>query len=164
VRKSRGSTEKNGRRKTSSEACCTPHLDAPWRPRDIERREGMNMRRTTAKKEVQNSVTSRNVRLPSTRPLWQHWRPKGPAFIQQVMCGRKRRFERRASESRQLSLRRKKAIASPANPLCGPEKDQRSIPKSAPTRSVDVLSRQTKKQRPHRMGKSAHLPALTSLE
>ena len=88
-----GSTEKMGAgTNVQRRLVALHHLDAPWRPRDIEQREGRILRQGNANSEVQifRYVTEGSF----DAYMWQTLETKA-RFIQQVMNGQTRRCARR---------------------------------------------------------------------
>jgi hypothetical protein len=85
------------------------HLDAPWRPRDIEQREGRILRQGNANKEVQifRYVTEGSF----DAYMWQTLETKA-RFIQQVMRGETSVRSAEDLESGALTYAEIKAIAS----------------------------------------------------
>jgi phage shock protein A len=85
------------------------HLDAPWRPRDIEQREGRILRQGNANKEVQifRYVTEGSF----DAYMWQTLETKA-RFIQQVMRGETSVRQAEDLESGALTYAEIKAIAS----------------------------------------------------
>jgi hypothetical protein len=86
-----------------------PHLDAPWRPRDIEQREGRILRQGNGNKEVQifRYVTEGSF----DAYMWQTLETKA-RFIQQVMRGETSVRSAEDLESGALTYAEIKAIAS----------------------------------------------------
>jgi N12 class adenine-specific DNA methylase len=109
-----GSTEKMGAgTNVQKKLVAEHHLDAPWRPRDIEQREGRILRQGNENKEVQiyRYVTENSF----DAYMWQTLETKA-RFIQQVMSGDVTVRNAEDLEGGALSYAEIKAIAS-GNPL-----------------------------------------------
>lgn len=109
-----GSTEKMGAgTNVQRRLVALHHLDAPWRPRDIEQREGRILRQGNTSKEVQiyRYVTEGSF----DAYMWQTLETKA-RFIQQVMRGETSVRSAEDLESGALTYAEIKAIAS-GNPL-----------------------------------------------
>jgi N12 class adenine-specific DNA methylase len=109
-----GSTEKMGAGTNVQERLVAlHHIDAPWRPRDIEQRDGRILRQGNRNKAVQiyRYVTEGSF----DAYMWQTLETKA-RFIQQVMTGKVSVREAEDLESGALSFAEIKAIAS-GNPL-----------------------------------------------
>jgi N12 class adenine-specific DNA methylase len=105
-----GSTEKMGAgTKVQRRLAALHHLDAPWRPRDIEQREGRILRQGNTNKEVQifRYVTEGSF----DAYMWQTLETKA-RFIQQVMRGETSVRSAEDLESGALTYAEIKAIAS----------------------------------------------------
>ena len=105
-----GSTEKMGAgTNVQRRLVALHHLDAPWRPRDIEQREGRILRQGNANKEVQifRYVTEGSF----DAYMWQTLETKA-RFIQQVMRGETSVRSAEDLESGALTYAEIKAIAS----------------------------------------------------
>jgi N12 class adenine-specific DNA methylase len=105
-----GSTEKMGAgTNVQKRLVALHHLDAPWRPRDIEQREGRILRQGNASKEVQifRYVTEGSF----DAYMWQTLETKA-RFIQQVMRGETSVRSAEDLESGALTYAEIKAIAS----------------------------------------------------
>jgi hypothetical protein len=105
-----GSTEKMGAgTNVQRRLVALHHLDAPWRPRDIEQREGRILRQGNENKEVQifRYVTEGSF----DAYMWQTLETKA-RFIQQVMRGETSVREAVDLESSALTYAEIKAIAS----------------------------------------------------
>ena len=105
-----GSTEKMGAgTNVQQRLVALHHLDAPWRPRDIEQREGRILRQGNANKEVQifRYVTEGSF----DAYMWQTLETKAH-FIQQVMRGETSVRSAEDLESGALTYAEIKAIAS----------------------------------------------------
>jgi N12 class adenine-specific DNA methylase len=105
-----GSTEKMGAgTNVQRRLVALHHLDAPWRPRDIEQREGRILRQGNANKEVQifRCVTEGSF----DAYMWQTLETKA-RFIQQVMRGETSVRSAEDLESGALTYAEIKAIAS----------------------------------------------------
>ena len=105
-----GSTEKMGAgTNVQRRLVALHHLDAPWRPRDIEQREGRILRQGNANKEVQifRYVTEGSF----DAYMWQTLETKA-RFIQQVMRGETSVRAAEDLESGALTYAEIKAIAS----------------------------------------------------
>jgi hypothetical protein len=105
-----GSTEKMGAgTNVQRRLVALHHLDAPWRPRDIEQREGRILRQGNANKEVQifRYVTEGSF----DAYMWQCLETKA-RFIQQVMRGETSVRAAEDLESGALTYAEIKAIAS----------------------------------------------------
>jgi N12 class adenine-specific DNA methylase len=105
-----GSTEKMGAgTNVQRRLVALHHLDAPWRPRDIEQREGRILRQGNANKEVQifRYVTEGSF----DAYMWQTLETKA-RFIQQVMRGETSVRQAEDLESGALTYAEIKAIAS----------------------------------------------------
>jgi N12 class adenine-specific DNA methylase len=105
-----GSTEKMGAgTNVQRRLVALHHLDAPWRPRDIEQREGRILRQGNANKEVQifRYVTEGSF----DAYIWQTLETKA-RFIQQVMRGETSVRSAEDLESGALTYAEIKAIAS----------------------------------------------------
>ena len=105
-----GSTEKMGAgTNVQRRLVALHHLDAPWRPRDIEQREGRILRQGNANKEVQifRYVTEGSF----DAYMWQTLEIKA-RFIQQVMRGETSVRSAEDLESGALTYAEIKAIAS----------------------------------------------------
>jgi hypothetical protein len=105
-----GSTEKMGAgTNVQKRLVALHHLDAPWRPRDIEQREGRILRQGNANKEVQifRYVTEGSF----DAYMWQTLETKA-RFIQQVMRGETSVRSAEDLESGALTYAEIKAIAS----------------------------------------------------
>ncbi len=109
-----GSTEKMGAgTNVQARLIALHHLDAPWRPRDIEQREGRILRQGNRNPQV---YIFRYVTEGSFDAyMWQTLETKA-RFIQQVMSGRVSVREAEDLEGGALSFAEIKAIAS-GNPL-----------------------------------------------
>ena len=109
-----GSTEKMGAgTNVQKKLWVLHHLDAPWRPRDIEQRDGRILRQGNENEEV---IIYRYVTESSFDAyMWQTLETK-QRFIQQVMSGQVTVREAEDLESGALSFAEIKAIAS-GNPL-----------------------------------------------
>ena len=109
-----GSTEKMGAgTNVQKKLIAEHHLDAPWRPRDIEQREGRILRQGNENKEVQiyRYVTEGSF----DAYMWQTLETKA-RFIQQVMSGDVTIRQAEDLEGGALTYAEIKAIAS-GNPL-----------------------------------------------
>ncbi|HLG63102.1 MAG TPA: DEAD/DEAH box helicase family protein [Ktedonosporobacter sp.] len=109
-----GSTEKMGAgTNVQKKLIAMHHLDAPWRPRDIEQRDGRILRQGNENKEVQiyRYVTEGSF----DAYMWQTLETKA-RYIQQVMTGDVTVREAEDLEGGALSFAEIKAIAS-GNPL-----------------------------------------------
>src|SRR5262250_2120684 len=109
-----GSTEKMGAgTNVQRRLAALHHLDAPWRPRDIEQRDGRILRQGNQNKQVQiyRYVTEGSF----DAYMWQTLETKA-RFIQQVMSGKASVREAEDLESGALSFAEIKAIAS-GNPM-----------------------------------------------
>jgi hypothetical protein len=105
-----GSTEKMGAgTNVQRRLVALHHLDAPWRPRDIEQREGRILRQGNANKEVRifRYVTEGSF----DAYMWQTLETKA-RFIQQVMRGETSVRSAEDLESGALTYAEIKAIAS----------------------------------------------------
>src|SRR5450432_1306701 len=105
-----GSTEKMGAgTNVQRRLVALHHLDAPWRPRDIEQREGRILRQGNSNKEVQifRYVTEGSF----DAYMWQTLETKA-RFIQQVMRGETSVRAAEDLESGALTYAEIKAIAS----------------------------------------------------
>ncbi len=105
-----GSTEKMGAgTNVQKRLVALHHLDAPWRPRDIEQREGRILRQGNTNKEVQifRYVTEGSF----DAYMWQTLETKA-RFIQQVMRGETSVRSAEDLESGALTYAEIKAIAS----------------------------------------------------
>ena len=105
-----GSTEKMGAgTNVQRRLVALHHLDAPWRPRDIEQREGRILRQGNTNKEVQifRYVTEGSF----DAYMWQTLETKA-RFIQQVMRGETSVRSAEDLESGALTYAEIKAIAS----------------------------------------------------
>ncbi len=105
-----GSTEKMGAgTNVQRRLVALHHLDAPWRPRDIEQREGRILRQGNGNKEVQifRYVTEGSF----DAYMWQTLETKA-RFIQQVMRGETSVRSAEDLESSALTYAEIKAIAS----------------------------------------------------
>src|SRR5882724_959141 len=105
-----GSTEKMGAgTNVQRRLTALHHLDAPWRPRDIEQREGRILRQGNANKEVRifRYVTEGSF----DAYMWQTLETKA-RFIQQVMRGETSVRSAEDLESGALTYAEIKAIAS----------------------------------------------------
>jgi hypothetical protein len=105
-----GSTEKMGAgTNVQHRLVALHHLDAPWRPRDIEQREGRILRQGNANKQVQifRYVTEGSF----DAYMWQTLETKA-RFIQQVMRGETSVRSAEDLESGALTYAEIKAIAS----------------------------------------------------
>jgi hypothetical protein len=105
-----GSTEKMGAgTNVQRRLVALHHLDAPWRPRDIEQREGRILRQGNANKEVQiyRYVTAGSF----DAYMWQTLETKA-RFIQQVMRGETSIRAAEDLEGGALTYAEIKAIAS----------------------------------------------------
>src|SRR5438105_8245379 len=105
-----GSTEKMGAgTNVQRRLAALHHLDAPWRPRDIEQREGRILRQGNLNPEVRifRYVTEGSV----DTYMWQTLETKA-RFIQQVMRGETSVRSAQDLESGALSYAEIKAIAS----------------------------------------------------
>ena len=105
-----GSTEKMGAgTNVQRRLVALHHLDAPWRPRDIEQREGRILRQGNSNKEVQifRYVTEGSF----DAYMWQTLETKA-RFIQQVMRGETSVRSAEDLESGALTYAEIKAIAS----------------------------------------------------
>jgi hypothetical protein len=105
-----GSTEKMGAgTNVQRRLVALHHLDAPWRPRDIEQREGRILRQGNENKEVQiiRYVTEGSF----DAYMWQTLETKA-RFIQQVMRGETSVRAAEDMESSALTYAEIKAIAS----------------------------------------------------
>ena len=105
-----GSTEKMGAgTNVQRRLVALHHLDAPWRPRDIEQREGRILRQGNGNKEVQifRYVTEGSF----DAYMWQTLETKA-RFIQQVMRGETSVRSAEDLESGALTYAEIKAIAS----------------------------------------------------
>ena len=105
-----GSTEKMGAgTNVQRRLVALHHLDAPWRPRDIEQREGRILRQGNANREVQifRYVTEGSF----DAYMWQTLETKAH-FIQQVMRGQTSVRSAEDLESGALTYAEIKAIAS----------------------------------------------------
>jgi hypothetical protein len=105
-----GSTEKMGAgTNVQRRLVALHHLDAPWRPRDIEQREGRILRQGNGNKEVQifRYVTEGSF----DAYMWQTLETKA-RFIQQVMRGETTARSAEDLESGALTYAEIKAIAS----------------------------------------------------
>jgi N12 class adenine-specific DNA methylase len=110
VRVMLGSTEKMGAgTNVQRRLVALHHLDAPWRPRDIEQREGRILRQGNSNKEVQifRYVTEGSF----DAYMWQTLETKA-RFIQQVMRGETSVRAAEDLESGALTYAEIKAIAS----------------------------------------------------
>src|SRR5207248_1580572 len=109
-----GSTEKMGAgTNVQKKLWVLHHLDAPWRPRDIEQRDGRILRQGNENEQV---IIYRYVTQGSFDAyMWQTLETKA-RFIQQVMTGQASVREAEDLESGALSFAEIKAIAS-GNPL-----------------------------------------------
>lgn len=99
-----GSTEKMGAgMNVQRRLRALHHLDAPWRPRDIEQREGRILRQGNLNPQVEiyRYVTEGSF----DAYMWQTLETKA-RFIQQVMSGPHLRPHRRGSRRRRSHLRR----------------------------------------------------------
>jgi N12 class adenine-specific DNA methylase len=109
-----GSTEKMGAgTNVQQRLAALHHLDAPWRPRDIEQREGRILRQGNGNAQV--SIYRYVTEGSFDAYMWQTLETKA-RFIQQVMSGRVTVREAEDLESGALSFAEIKAIAS-GNPL-----------------------------------------------
>src|SRR5205807_277009 len=109
-----GSTEKMGAgTNVQRRLVALHHVDAPWRPRDIEQRDGRILRQGNRNEAVQiyRYVTEGSF----DAYMWQTLETKA-RFIQQVMSGKASVREAEDLESGALSFAEIKAIAS-GNPL-----------------------------------------------
>lgn len=105
-----GSTEKMGAgTNIQKKLVALHHLDAPWRPRDIEQRDGRILRQGNENKEIQiyRYVTEGSF----DAYMWQTLETK-QRFIEQVMNGKTSVREAEDLESNALSFAEIKAIAS----------------------------------------------------
>src|SRR5438105_12449467 len=105
-----GSTEKMGAgTNVQRRLAALHHLDAPWRPRDIEQREGRILRQgnLNAEVEIYRYVTEGSF----DAYMWQTLETKA-RFIQQVITGNTSVREAEDLESGALSYAEIKAIAS----------------------------------------------------
>jgi len=125
------------------------HLDAPWRPRDIEQREGRILRQGNANKEVQifRYVTEGSF----DAYMWQTLETKA-RFIQQVMRGETSVRSAEDLESGALTYAEIKAIASGNPAVAEKNQDRYRNPKA---RSTTGRSRQ---QQRHIRWRFADLP------
>src|SRR5205807_2302751 len=109
-----GSTEKMGAgTNVQKRLVALHHVDAPWRPRDIEQRDGRILRQGNSNEKVHilRYVTEGSF----DAYMWQTLETKA-RFIQQVMTGKASVREAEDLESGALSFAEIKAIAS-GNPL-----------------------------------------------
>jgi len=105
-----GSTEKMGAgMNVQSRLRALHHLDAPWRPRDIEQREGriLRQRNLNAEVEIYRYVTEGSF----DAYMWQTLETKA-RFIQQVMTGHTAVRSAEDLEGEALTYAEIKAIAS----------------------------------------------------
>ena len=109
-----GSTEKMGAgTNVQQRLVALHHLDAPWRPRDIEQRDGRILRQGNTNPQV--SIYRYVTEGSFDAYMWQTLETKA-SFIQQVMNGKTSVREVEDLESGALSFAEIKAIAS-GNPL-----------------------------------------------
>lgn len=109
-----GSTEKMGAgTNVQKRLIALHHVDAPWRPRDIEQREGRILRQGNRNPQV--SIYRYVTEGSFDAYMWQTLETKA-RFIQQVMSGRVTVREAEDLEGGALSFAEIKAIAS-GNPL-----------------------------------------------
>src|SRR5205823_2026229 len=110
VRVLMGSTEKMGAgTNVQKRLIALHHVDAPWRPRDIEQREGRILRQGNENPQV--SIFRYVTEGSFDAYMWQTLETKA-RFIQQVMSGRVTVREAEDLESGALSFAEIKAIAS----------------------------------------------------